>query len=91
MLSDTNMTGNTASSGGGGIDNFGTLTVRECVLSGNTANMGGGILNSANLTVLDSTLLGNTAALGSDLFDNIHFPGASVSIIDSLVGVRYDA
>jgi hypothetical protein len=33
-------------------------------------------------------LLGNTAPLGGDLYDYL---GASVSIIDSLVGDRYDA
>jgi hypothetical protein len=37
--------------------------------------------------IVDSTVVGNSAALGGDLYD---WPGAYVSIIDSLVGVRYD-
>jgi hypothetical protein len=86
MLSDTNIAGNTASDGGG-IDDFGTLTVREYTLSGNTASFGGGIANYVTLTLLDSTLLGNTGLFGGDLFELL---GAPVSIIDSIIGNRYD-
>jgi hypothetical protein len=46
---------------GGGIDNLGTLTVSDCTISGNTANVGGGILNGGTLTVSDCTISGNTA------------------------------
>jgi YVTN family beta-propeller protein/predicted outer membrane repeat protein len=47
---------------GGGILNFGTLTVSACVLSGNTAaTEGGGIFNVGTLTVTNSTFSSNTA------------------------------
>lgn len=52
---------------GGGINNSGTLTVNNCVISGNSAfqasssNRGGGIANGGTLTINSSTLTGNTA------------------------------
>jgi hypothetical protein len=55
---------------GGGIFNAGTLTLTDCVLSGNRASgpgtAGGGISNTGTLTVTNSTLSGNSAfgALG---------------------------
>jgi parallel beta-helix repeat protein len=70
-VTDSTLSGNTASSGGG-IANSGaggTLTVTGCTLSGNTAGIGGGILNVfttqiGTLTVTDSTLSGNSATVG---------------------------
>jgi hypothetical protein len=60
---------------GGGIDNFGTLSLSHVILSNNQAvggMGGGGILNEvgARLTLVDSLLTGNTAtaATGSDVF-----------------------
>jgi hypothetical protein len=47
---------------GGGIANFGTLTVRNSTLAGNFAVSGGGIFNSGTLTVQNSTLAGNFVA-----------------------------
>ncbi len=50
--------------GGGGIFNSGTLTVKNCTFSGNTApnGVGGGILNEGALTVTNSTFTDNSAA-----------------------------
>jgi hypothetical protein len=58
---------------GGGISNFGTLTLTDCTLSGNSAFVGGGISNgglnnasletSAKLTLNNCTLGGNTAEI----------------------------
>lgn len=52
---------------GGGLRNDGTLTVSNCVVSGNQetgGSGGGGIVNfnSANLTVVDSTIANNSSA-----------------------------
>jgi predicted outer membrane repeat protein len=47
---------------GGGINNYGTLTVRASSLAGNSsANYGGGIFNMGSLTVQASSLAGNSA------------------------------
>jgi hypothetical protein len=57
---------------GGGIDNFGTLTVSNCTLSGNSAtdHDGGGIYNDGTLTVSNSTLSGNSATYGGGIFED---------------------
>jgi predicted outer membrane repeat protein len=49
------------SNNGGGIDNYGGLTVSDCTVSGNTADLGGGIYceSGSTLTVTNCTLSGN--------------------------------
>jgi VCBS repeat-containing protein len=51
---------------GGGIDNFGNLTLNNSTLSGNEASQGGGIFSAASgtLEVTNSTFSGNSAAGG---------------------------
>ena len=47
---------------GGGIDNHGTLTVRNCLVTDNSARGGGGISNrQGTLTIIDSTFRDNVA------------------------------
>jgi hypothetical protein len=46
---------------GGGIRNFGTLTLRNSLVKDNSANGGGGIGNSAELTLINSTVMDNIA------------------------------
>jgi uncharacterized repeat protein (TIGR03803 family) len=65
--------GQIANGNGGGIDNYGTLTVSDCTLSGNSAEFGGGIYNDTNgtLTVSSSTLSGNSATInGGGIVNN---------------------
>jgi hypothetical protein len=50
--------------GGGGIGNFGDLTLIDCSVSGNTAVSGGGIANWGSLALTGSTLSGNSATTG---------------------------
>ena len=59
---------------GGGIDNLGTLSISNDVVSGNSAGttsyvesagMGGGIDNSGTLSITDSTISNNTATAGA--------------------------
>jgi CSLREA domain-containing protein len=46
----------------GGLENLGTLTVADCVISGNRESEGGGgISNVGNMTLTDSTVSGNAA------------------------------
>jgi hypothetical protein len=56
------------SEGGGGVENDGTLTLDQTIVSGNSANWGGGVYNNSSvaspavaLTVSNSTISGNTA------------------------------
>jgi CSLREA domain-containing protein len=64
-LTNSTVSGNTASGGGsgGGIYNGGTLTLTNSTISGNTASVGGGIFGEGGaLTLTNSTLSGNTAS-----------------------------
>jgi len=88
-ITNSTLSGNTATDSGGAIYNFGAMTIRDCALFGNTAtNFGGGIANFTNLTIRDSILLGNSAPLGGDLYNAA---GAYLSVLDSIIGDRYDA
>jgi hypothetical protein len=46
---------------GGGVRNFGSLTMRNCLVTNNRANGGGGISNSGDLTLINSTISNNLA------------------------------
>ncbi len=56
---------NGSSAPGGGISNTGTLTISNCVITGNqtapTFSYGGGIYNGGNLTLIGSTVSNNVA------------------------------
>jgi len=72
-VTDSNITGNTASGGGSGIyssEFAGSLTVIDSTISGNTGGIfGGGItLNYGTLSVTDSTITGNIAEDGGAFF-----------------------
>ena len=62
---------------GGGILNFGTLTVSNCTVTGNddmgsgipSLDLGGGIYNAGTLTVSGSTVTGNTAGSGGGIYN----------------------
>jgi hypothetical protein len=60
-LSDNSATGLGAEGAGGGIANFGTLTLSNSTLSGNSGAYGAGIDNGGTLTVSNSTLSDNSA------------------------------
>src|SRR5262245_48822949 len=55
--------GSAGSENGGGIDNFGTLTVSNCVFFSNSATDGGGLANESGgtATVRNSVFTGNSA------------------------------
>jgi hypothetical protein len=69
MLTDSTMSGHTASEGGGIYhreDSAGTLTITRSILSGNVAHgSGGGIFSLRPLTLTHSTVSGNVASQGS--------------------------
>jgi hypothetical protein len=57
--------------GGGGIVNYGTLTLGSSTISGNFANnYGGGIFNGGTITIADSTISGNSTSYeGGGIFN----------------------
>ncbi len=60
-----------SSYGGGGINNYGALTVANCVVTGNsTAFNGGGINNNGSLTVNNSVVSDNTGFYGGGISNN---------------------
>jgi len=75
--------GNAVRGNGGGIDNFGALTVSDSVFSGNVATIGGGGLTNeggATATVRDSTFTGNSAAAAGGGLLNL---GGTATVSDS--------
>jgi len=52
--------GNVGVGQGGGVENQGTLTLTDVVVSNNVARLGGGIFNSGTLTLTRTTVKGNT-------------------------------
>ena len=67
------------SSRGAGICNSGTLTVTNCIVSGNTTDgRGGGIFNSGTLTVADTVITGNR---NSGIYQN----QGTATVTDSII------
>ena len=56
---------------GGGIDNLGSLTIRNSTLSGNQAGPGGAIHASGSTLIESSTLSGNSAQFGGAVWASI--------------------
>jgi hypothetical protein len=62
-VSNLTISGGNASSGGGGIENNGSLTLSGSTVSDNTGSIrGGGIWNTGTMGITTSTIAGNTAA-----------------------------
>ena len=62
VLQETTVTGGVISTfRGGGIFNFGTLTLTDSTVSGNSADLAGGVNNYGTLTLTNSTVSGNSA------------------------------
>jgi predicted outer membrane repeat protein len=53
---------------GGGIANFGTLTITESTFEGNSSGYGGGVYTSGILTVINSTFSGNMVYSPAETF-----------------------
>jgi hypothetical protein len=55
---------------GGGLANFGTLTLTHSTIRLNTSPDGGGLYNRGTLTLTNSTVSGNTAAFAGGLYNS---------------------
>ncbi len=75
--------GNILTSNGGGLFNWGTLTLVNSEVSGNdSASVGGGIASQGPLVIIGSTVAGNT---GDDGGGGINHSGGSLTIINSTI------
>jgi CSLREA domain-containing protein len=80
-LNQVSIADGVAISDGAGIDNAGTLTVADCVFSGNEAEgPGGGIFNRGVLTVTKSTFSGNVGDGGGGILNDV---GATLTVTGS--------
>ena len=57
-MRDSTITGNTASAFGGGIANFGTLTVSRSKVLGNSAPLGGDLYNFGTVSIDAASIIG---------------------------------
>jgi CSLREA domain-containing protein len=82
-VSISNLTiNNGKASTGGGIQNTGTLSLTNCMISGNTvSDNGGGILSSGPLTITNSSIVSNSASVGGGMF----VTGSSLTMSNSTV------
>ncbi|MEH2071775.1 MAG: DUF4347 domain-containing protein [Nostoc sp.] len=86
-LTNSNVSGNTATNPGGGIYNSGILKLTNTNISGNTANSGGGIDNSGILSLTKSSVFGNTATSeGGGIYSSVDGLGSDrIRLTDSTV------
>jgi hypothetical protein len=82
IVTNSTLSGNSASSGGGGIYNSGTLMLSSSTLLANTTSQyGGGIANDAGmLTLTNSTLSGNSALRGGGIWNT---NGSALNVTNS--------
>ncbi len=77
-ISDCTIAGNTVASGpgGGGIANYGTLTVTDSTITDNSfvgccvPFTGGGVFNSGTLTITESAISENSSAIGGGIYND---------------------
>ncbi len=62
------VTGGSSFSSGGGLANYGTVTLTDCTVSDNSGTDGGGVFNSGTATLIDCTISGNSAYLGGGVY-----------------------
>ncbi|MEL6405872.1 MAG: hypothetical protein AAFR81_15995 [Chloroflexota bacterium] len=65
---------------GGGILNYGALTLVDSIVAANSALQGGGIYNAGNLVIVDSIIARNSAREGGGIYNT-----GTLSITDSLI------
>ncbi len=93
-LSESTVSGNTATSEGAGIFNSGNLSLTNSTVTNNSAGVaGGGIKNTGSLTVLHGTISGNTADLGGGITSAASGPGQPgvTTLNNSIVGGNFQS
>ena len=69
-ITNSTISGNSATNNGGGVDNWITANITNSTISGNSANnSGGGVLNGGALTITNTTISGNSATNGGGMIN----------------------
>jgi hypothetical protein len=86
-LSNSTVTGNYASSGGGIYNaNSGTMTMSGDTVNNNTATgFGGGVYNDGQLTIINCTIAANNANQGGGIFNNAVLKMANSTVASNTV------
>jgi len=77
--------GDDVSIGGGGINNFGTVSMTGLIIKGNVGTYGGGIRNHGSLSLRNSTVTNNTVGTwgaGGGIYDD---PGGTMTLTNDTV------
>ncbi len=86
-ITNLNITNGKSASGqfGGGINNSGTLSLANCIVSSNTASngYGGGIFSTGLLTISNTTINANSASNGGGIASV--FSTANLTVVNSLI------
>jgi hypothetical protein len=80
ILDDVTVSGNAAGGSGGGINNYGTMTLVNGTVAANSGASGGGIYNGGTLTVTNATITENRGGSGDGIC-NAHITTIDNSII----------
>jgi hypothetical protein len=85
-LSNVTISGNTAITRGGGIENLNALTLVNSTISNNTAgSIGGGIYNWGPSRVINGTLVNNTDAVSNSDIYNVNSLITSALVYNSII------
>jgi len=83
--------GGTGSGAGGGIDNYGTMTVANSTFAGNSAFYnGGGINNDGPLTAVNCTIAFNNVANGPDVGGGLYAQYNTAILYNTIVDLNTD-
>jgi len=80
------------SSGGGVLNLYGDVTIRDStILNNSAANKGGGVINRGPLTIQNSTISGNSASSGGGVSNSSYYGFSSLTVTNSTItGNRAD-
>ncbi|RMF54433.1 MAG: hypothetical protein D6746_14330, partial [Bacteroidetes bacterium] len=83
-ISNSTLSGNSATDYGGAIYNAGMVTINNSTLSGNSAGFGGAIYNFGTVTISNSTLSGNSATTQGGAIYN----GVTVDLTNTIISAN---
>jgi predicted outer membrane repeat protein len=91
-VADTTFSANSATTSGGGLENFGTATVTRTTFSGNSGGEAAGAYNGGTMTIVNSTFVGNQASVGAGALENnstLHLTNSTFFDNSGAIAVRF--